>query len=155
MTTSLPVQVSQYTAETPLEGTALTQVFNTLRAYGPSRLNDAWHRDASDVTKDRLRLRLGEYEAQDADLSNVVLLVRRYFNTYRQNGWRIVEWQVLAALKLLATVAEAVEAKDAEQARKDELARARWARQAEAASHVQHGDPRCLTEATDGECVCC
>jgi hypothetical protein len=42
----------------------------------------------------------------------------------------------------------------AEEARKDELFRARLARQSEAASHIQHGDPRCLTEEMDGECVC-
>jgi hypothetical protein len=146
--TTLPVRTAPLTAETPLDGTPLVQVFNTLRAYGPRTL-DGYQIDATPDTKARLRMRLEEYSGQHADMANVVLLVRRYFNTYRQNGWRIAEWQVTAALKLLATVAEACD-----EARKDELFRARLARRSEAASHIQHGDPRCLTEATDGECVC-
>lgn len=138
MTTSTPTA----TATTPLGTDALIEVFNTLKAFGPRRI-DGYQADATPATKARLRMRLDEYGKQDG-MGDVVLLVRRYFNTYRSSDWRIVEWQVTAALKMLGTVSEALDAPATEAQRRRD---ARW-------DHVQHGDPRCLTEETDGECVC-
>jgi hypothetical protein len=62
---------------------------------------------ATTATKDRLRMRLAEL-ANHSEMLPLVTLLRWYFNTYRQSGWRITEWQAAAALRLLSTVAEEV-----------------------------------------------
>jgi hypothetical protein len=145
-------------AETPLEGEALISVFESLKAIHGRDLTDTYSADASQATKDRLRMRLAEYAAgpMSVEMAGIVILLRRYFNTYRVRQWRIVEWQCVAALGLLGRVAETVAETQARQEREraDAAFRARMARQSERASHLQHGDPRCLTEQTDGECVC-
>lgn len=97
------------TAETPLGREATNQVWNTLRAYGPLGSDGAYQSTATRQDTDRLRLRLREYDAH-SEMRPLVLLLRRFFNTYRQNGWRITGAMVAAALRLLSTVAEATAA---------------------------------------------
>lgn len=86
----------------------LVQVFNTLKAYsGVQSFVHTTSSTATTATKDRLRMRLAEL-ANHSEMLPLVTLLRWYFNTYRQSGWRITEWQVAAALRLLSTVAEEV-----------------------------------------------
>lgn len=153
---AMPVTTPRVTTETPLDADALVQVFNSIRAMATGTI-EGYQADATPDTKARLRMRLAEYDAQPP-MRDLVLLVRRYFNTYRQNDWRLVEWQVAAALRLLATVADALDEDPCANCTRNLRDHDTWQRREcerqHRASFVQHGDPRCLTEDTDGECVC-
>ena len=105
----MTITATKPTAETPLDATVLGSVFQTLKAYYTGNLSDTFDSGATQADKDRLRLRLREYDAH-SEMKPVVLLVRRYFNTYRAKGWKIAGWQVASALRLLSTVAESVAA---------------------------------------------
>jgi hypothetical protein len=145
------------TAETPLTADVRAEVANSLRAIhlGGGGTVDAT--PAQPASKDRLRLRLAEYAAGSTSLpmASIILLTRRYFNTARTAGQAIAEWEVAGALRLLANVADGMDQAAREREAADRAAREAQARRDNRWAHVQHGNPRCLTEETDGECVCC
>lgn len=140
------------TATTPLPVRDRHSVFTTLDAIyrhnsGGRPAFGAGLLPASREAKDDLRRSLDA--AQGAD--DVVLLVRRYFNTLRTEGVMIVAWQVWAAERLLTISTVRGEAARRREARR--LAREQYGNPDQGTA-PGHGSRRCLTEATDGECVC-
>ena len=120
----------------------VTDVFNTLEALYKGQggnLQHTYSPDATPAEKQALRTILARLDGEP-DVQGLVDLMREYFNTYRVNGWRIVSWQVNTAVGLLARCERSV--------------REHQAAMRSGSTAPGHSSPRCLTEDTDGECVC-